>query len=93
MDWSLHCSQCPATADAEGLKTVCPECGSPLLVRYARKVGPADCLGLGEFPFQRQHEGKVDDCVVERTADHGKDVALPCRPATDQQLQTARRGE
>jgi threonine synthase len=42
MDWSLDCSQCPATADAEGLKTVCPECGSPFLVRYARKIGAAD---------------------------------------------------
>jgi threonine synthase len=42
MDWSLYCSQCPATADAEGLKTVCPACGSPLLVRYARRVGAAD---------------------------------------------------
>jgi threonine synthase len=42
MDWSLCCSQCPATADAEGLKTVCPACGSPLLVRYARRVGAAD---------------------------------------------------
>jgi threonine synthase len=39
VDWSLYCSSCPATADAEGLKTVCPACGSPLLVRYARKVG------------------------------------------------------
>ncbi|MFI5280651.1 MAG: threonine synthase [Gemmatimonadales bacterium] len=46
MDWSLYCSQCPATADPEGLKTVCPECGAPFLVRYARKIGAADRAGL-----------------------------------------------
>ena len=39
MDWSLYCSECPATADAAGLKTVCPACGSPLLVRYTRTTG------------------------------------------------------
>ena len=42
MDWSLYCSQCPATADAGGLKTVCPVCASPLLVRYARTVTVAE---------------------------------------------------
>jgi len=42
MDWSLYCSACPATAAADGLMTVCPTCGAPLLVRYARQVGAAD---------------------------------------------------
>ena len=38
MDWSLHCSQCEYTAAPEGLPTVCPTCGSPLLVKYDRKI-------------------------------------------------------
>ena len=38
MDWSLKCSQCSATASADGLKTVCPACGSPWLVTYDRRV-------------------------------------------------------
>jgi len=39
MDWTLECSGCPRHLDANGLPTVCPDCGSPWLVRYARKVG------------------------------------------------------
>ena len=39
MDWSLECSGCATRSDAGGLKTVCPACGSPWLVRYAREVG------------------------------------------------------
>ena len=38
MDWSLYCSACTTTATADGLKTVCPACASPLLVRYARRT-------------------------------------------------------
>ncbi len=39
MDWTLECSGCTTHAEPDGLKTVCPDCGSPWLVRYARKVG------------------------------------------------------
>ena len=39
MDWTLECSGCPRHDDAGGLPTVCPDCGSPWLVRYARRVG------------------------------------------------------
>jgi threonine synthase len=38
MDWSLECSGCGMRRDAAGLPTVCEACGSPWLVRYARKV-------------------------------------------------------
>ncbi len=38
MDWTLECSACPRHEDADGLKTVCPDCGSPWLVRYDRKI-------------------------------------------------------
>jgi threonine synthase len=40
-DWMLSCSVCPATASPEGLPTVCPACGEPWLVRYARHPDPA----------------------------------------------------
>ncbi len=36
MDWTLECSGCGARSDAAGLKTVCPACGAPWLVRYDR---------------------------------------------------------
>ena len=39
MDWTLECSGCSKHDEADGLKTVCPGCGSPWLVRYDRKVG------------------------------------------------------
>lgn len=42
MDWSLYCSQCPAIARADGLATVCPDCASPWLVKYDRKVTAAE---------------------------------------------------
>lgn len=42
MDWSLYCSQCSATALPAGLPTVCPECSSPWLVQYDRRVTRAD---------------------------------------------------
>lgn len=38
MDWTLECSGCAKRRDAAGLPTVCEECGSPWLVRYARRV-------------------------------------------------------
>lgn len=34
MHWTLVCSDCEATASADGLPTVCPACGLPWLVRY-----------------------------------------------------------
>ncbi|HXY20049.1 MAG TPA: threonine synthase [Gemmatimonadales bacterium] len=35
MDWTLECSGCGKRRDAGGLPTVCEDCGSPWLVRYA----------------------------------------------------------
>ena len=49
--WSLACSACPATADAQGLPTVCPECGAPWLVRYADLPEPALKAKLAERPW------------------------------------------
>ncbi len=43
MDWTLECSGCPTTQGPDGLPTVCPDCGSPWLVRYAR---PHPATGL-----------------------------------------------
>ncbi|HET9065799.1 MAG TPA: threonine synthase [Gemmatimonadales bacterium] len=34
MDWHLECSGCGTTESPEGLKSVCPGCGRPYLVRY-----------------------------------------------------------
>ena len=39
MDWTLECSGCPKHQDAGGLPTVCPDCGSPRLEKYARRIG------------------------------------------------------
>ena len=39
-DWTLECSACGTTRDADGLPTVCPACGAPWLVRYARPAPP-----------------------------------------------------
>lgn len=36
-DWDLTCSACGTTDDAAGLPAVCPRCGAPWLVRYARR--------------------------------------------------------
>jgi len=36
IDWTLECSGCDRVSTAEGLKTVCEDCGSPWLVRYER---------------------------------------------------------
>ena len=46
MDWTLECSGCPRHQDASGLPTVCPDCGSPWLVRYDRQVGAASRAAL-----------------------------------------------
>ena len=46
MDWSLFCSQCPGTDDASGLKTVCPACHSPWLVKYDRTATAAQLAAL-----------------------------------------------
>ncbi len=40
MDWTLECSGCGARSDAAGLRTVCPACGAPWLVRYDRPAPP-----------------------------------------------------
>jgi len=45
MDWTLECSACGAATDADGLRTVCEQCGAPWLVRYARKAPPASLKG------------------------------------------------
>ncbi len=42
MDWTLTCSECSNSQDPDGLPTVCPVCGAPWLVRYARQPDP-DC--------------------------------------------------
>ncbi len=39
-DWTLECPACGARRDAAGLPTVCEACGSPWLVRYARRLAP-----------------------------------------------------
>ena len=41
MDWSLECSGCRQVVGADGLPTVCPDCASPYLVRYARRIPAA----------------------------------------------------
>ena len=39
MSWSLHCSSCTyAQPDGRKLASLCPDCGQPLLVRYAAPV-------------------------------------------------------
>jgi threonine synthase len=50
MDWTLECSGCAQHQDAGGLKTVCPDCGSPWLVRYARKVASGARGALDQRP-------------------------------------------
>jgi len=41
LDWELVCSGCDARRSAEGLATVCPECGQPWLVRYPGRQPPS----------------------------------------------------
>src|SRR5687768_7246596 len=39
MSWSLHCSSCAySQPDGRKLASLCPDCGQPLLVRYASAV-------------------------------------------------------
>ena len=40
-DWELVCSGCGARRTAEGLATVCPDCGQPWLVRYPERQPPS----------------------------------------------------
>lgn len=49
-DWTLRCSACEATAAPDGLPTVCPACGAPWLVRYARRPAPALRAALAARP-------------------------------------------
>ena len=51
MDWTLACSECDATHDASGLPTVCPSCGAPWLVRYARTPDPKAKRAIAERPW------------------------------------------
>ncbi len=50
MDWTLECSGCPTHQDANGLPTVCPDCGSPWLVRYSRQIGARARSALEKRP-------------------------------------------
>lgn len=48
MDWELECSGCERVVSAEGLRTVCPDCGAPYLVKYRRVIpdqAPGDLGG------------------------------------------------
>jgi threonine synthase len=49
-DWQLACSVCSATASPDRLPTVCPSCGQPWLVRYARTPDPALRTRLASRP-------------------------------------------
>jgi len=42
MDWLLECSGCAQESDPEGLRTVCPRCGLPWLVRYPGRQHPLE---------------------------------------------------
>lgn len=45
--WTLECSGCGAVRDAAGLPGVCPQCGSPYLVRYPSSPAPGVRQALG----------------------------------------------
>ena len=51
MTWTLQCSECKATADPNGLPTVCPACGAPWLVRYADQPDPGRKRELAKRPW------------------------------------------
>ena len=40
LPWSLECSACGQTRDADGIPGVCEKCGQPYLVRYAARPSP-----------------------------------------------------
>lgn len=45
LPWTLECSACHATRSADGLPTVCEQCGAPWLVRYP-SAPPPEARGL-----------------------------------------------
>lgn len=49
--WSLECSACGHTRDADGLPSVCEICGQPYLVRYAATPPLETKTRLGERPW------------------------------------------
>lgn len=49
--WSLVCSKCDRAESAAGLPTVCPDCGSPWLVRYAAFPDRSAKLALATRPW------------------------------------------
>ncbi len=51
MDWTLVCSECATTRDPSGLPTVCPACGAPWLVRYARTPDPKAKRAIARRPW------------------------------------------
>ncbi len=51
MDWTLTCSECSNRQDPDGLPTVCPACGAPWLVRYARQPDPDCRRAVAERPW------------------------------------------
>jgi threonine synthase len=51
MDWTLQCSECSNHQDPAGLPTVCPACGAPWLVRYARQPDPEARKSLAARPW------------------------------------------
>ena len=40
LPWSLDCSACGHTRDADGIPGVCEKCGQPYLVRFAARPPP-----------------------------------------------------
>ncbi len=51
-NWSLECSNCAHTRTAEGLPTVCPDCGAPWLVRYENSMPSPDLKSeYGQRPW------------------------------------------
>jgi threonine synthase len=51
MDWTLHCSECQASAGKDGLPTVCPSCGAPWLVRLSQRPDPGAKETLAHRPW------------------------------------------
>lgn len=55
MDWHLECSDCGVTESAQGLKSVCPACGRPWLVRYPDRkhdLGERDANPVGMWQYR-----------------------------------------
>jgi threonine synthase len=51
LPWALECSGCGAARSADGLPGVCPECGSPYLVRYEAQPSAAVKAGIATRPW------------------------------------------